>query len=298
MAWEYESLFDVESGRLTPMDDYWRKEPSGLGIGVLGYRTETLKAGPRLETTVYPLFGRRTESRLRAVKRNETPLQVAARNRERSIRHLVQLLDANFGPRDIKQDLTYEGEAPTWEQCERDVRRYLARVRRLRRNRGLPKMKYIYTVEDCDEDGSHVRPHAHLVMSGGVDMKDLQRLWGRGFTKTEFLQPTAEGLEGRARYMVKSQYRKGKRKWHSSRNLTQPKVRLSDTKLSNSRIRLLARGIENEARPVLEKLYPGYRFVRIHVYFSDYVQGVYIRTLMRREEEECHWLSAAERDIA
>lgn len=284
MAWEYETLFDVE--QFTPMDEaYWRIQKADITAGTMGYRTETLKAGRRLEATVYARFGREDEKRLRAIKQNETPMQVAAYNRERSIRHMIQLMDANFGETDIKMDLTYAGQEPTWDQCEKDTKKFLRKVRRLRKKMELPDLKYIYVTEDADEDGNHVRPHAHLTMSGGIDLLTLKKIWEKGLARADYLEPTREGLEGWTRYMVKSQRRKGKRKWHASRNLTQPSVRISDTKFSNAKVRKLAHGFENEAKEICEKLYKGYDFIRCTVRYSDYTDGVMLRILMWKRKE-------------
>ena len=62
MAWEYEGLFDsiMESGNKGEdlLSDFWKNEPSAIRVGSMGYRTRTIKAGPRLEAEVYPIFGR------------------------------------------------------------------------------------------------------------------------------------------------------------------------------------------------------------------------------------------------
>lgn len=284
-SFEFEDLFDVRAAGMTPMDEaYWRTEPLGLKKGVMGYRTETLKAGPRLEATVYPLFGRNETARIRKVKQHQTRIQVENNNRERSIRHLVQLVDANFGPDDIKLDLTYGRSEPTWEKCKNDVKKFIGKLRRLRKKRGLPELKYVYVIEDSDEDGTKVRPHAHMILNAGIGLKELEQIWQKGLTKAEYLQPSGEGLEGRVRYMVKSQRRKGKRKWGASRNLKQPKVRISNTKVSNAKIRTIARGFEAEAKEIMEKIYPGYDYVRTTIRYSDYTDGVMIRVLMRERE--------------
>lgn len=287
MGFEFEDLFDVRQSVLTLMDEqYWRTEPTGIRAGVMGYRTETLKAGPRLEATVYPRFGRIEERRLRRIRQNETPAQVQRNNRERSVRHLIQLMDANFGAADLSVTLTYGGEAPTFDQCRRDVKKFIGKLRRLRKRMGLEELRYIYVVEDADEDGTKVRPHAHLIINGGIDRDKITALWEKGRTKTDRLQPDMEGLEGIARYMVKSQRRKGKRKWSASRNLKQPQVRVSDTKVSNAKVRKLATGFEGQAKEIAERLYPGYQFVRSVVRYSDYTDGVMLRILMRRKGAE------------
>ena len=68
-------------------------------------------------------------------------------------------------------------------------------------------------------------------------------------------------------------------------NLKQPKRRSSDAKTSNRVVKAIAHDIRNEAREEMEKLYPRYRFVDCKVYYSDQLDGVYIRVLMRRKRE-------------
>lgn len=126
------------------------------------------------------------------------------------------------------------------------------------------------------------RIHAHMLISGGIDRAELEKLWARGYANAYSLQPDERGLEGLARYMVKSQ--KNRRKWSCSKNLKKPQVRVSDCKLSNGKVKRMARSLPNEARDILSRAYPGYTFVDCRVKFSDQVDGVYIRALLRRED--------------
>ena len=59
-----------------------------------------------------------------------------------------------------------------------------------------------------------------------------------------------------------------------------PKSRGVD--VSNARVRRIAYGFENEAKEIMEKLYPGYAFQTVEVKYSDYVPGVYIRCVLRK----------------
>ena len=108
MSWEYEALFDVpvtasQTDLTNWMDEDERKRLTNIRVGAMGYRTRTTVAGPRLEAEVYPIFGRSTEAMLRRAKKtNVTPEKVQRLNRERAVRHLIQLADANFGEKDIQ----------------------------------------------------------------------------------------------------------------------------------------------------------------------------------------------------
>ena len=52
--------------------------------------------------------------------------------------------------------------------------------------------------------------------------------------------------------------------------------------MPNSRVRRIAYDFENQAKAVMEKLYPGYVFQEVKVKYSDIVPGVYIRCVLRK----------------
>ena len=279
--WEYANLFDVQADALDE-PRIWRTEPTELRVGRMGYRTKTTKAGPRLEADIYPIWGKEEQRKARAAKKNQTPEAVRRNNEERAKRYLVQLADTNFGANDLHVTLTYAGTPPEYEQARRDMRNFCDRVRRLRKKRGLDPLKYIYSIED-DEDGRKHRIHIHMLTNGGISREELEALWAKGYANADRLQPNENGLEAVARYLTKQQ--RNRRRWVSSKNLKKPKVRISNTKTSNAKVRRIARDFENEAKEVMEKLYPGYQFVSAKVFYSDIVSGVYIRTVMRKKPE-------------
>lgn len=280
MSWEFEDLFDVgaepEAGLL---DSYWRDQPTEIRVGRMGYRTRTIKAGPRLEVEIYPIFGRENTGRLRAAKHNLTPEAVQRNNEERSRRKLIQLIDANFDERDYHVTLTYAGTPPAYDQARKDVKNFLRAVKRKREQRGLDELKYVYTIED-EQDGKRKRIHIHAIMNGGISREELEQIWGQGYANADNLQPDENGLEAIARYITKQQ--KNRRKWARSRNLKMPKVRTSDTKVSNARVRRLAVDFPNSAKEIMERLYPNYTHTKTVMRFSDVVDGAYIRCVMRK----------------
>jgi hypothetical protein len=282
MSWEYEGLFDAmadpTSGDL--LSDYWKSQPSATRVGKMGYRTRTTKAGPRLEVEIYPIFGREQERRARTAKQSQTREKQQRLNDERSRRHFVQLLDANFTKDDISITMTYQ-TAPGYDRAKKDVRNFIDRVRRTREKRGLPELKYAGSIED-EQDGRRTRIHIHMVMSGGIERDELEKIWAKGLVNADRLQPNENGLEAIGRYIIKQQ--KNRHRWLASRNLKQPKTRTSDTKASNGRVKRIANGFQNEAKEVLEKMYRDYTYSKSSVYYSDVVDGVYIRCVMRRKE--------------
>ena len=285
MSWRLEGLFEWE---LHPEENdlsrWWRDQPTAIPAGKMGYRRRVTLAGPRLECEIYPVFGR-TDEKIRAARKNMTPEKQKRLNRERAIRHLVQLADANFCEKDIHLTLTYIN-APEWERVCKDVRNFILRVKRYREKKGIDELKYIYTIEGNREkvNGCGVeRIHIHMLMNGGVSREKLEEMWELGYANADRLQPDERGLEAVARYIIKEQ--KTGRKWCASRNLKQPKRRSSDAKTSNRVVKAIAGDFRNEAKIEMEKMYPAYQFVDCKVFYSDQLDGVYIRVLMRRKDK-------------
>lgn len=280
IGWAYEALFDAEPTALEQR--IWQNIPSGIKVGSMGYRTKTTRAGLRLEVDVYPLWGRVDYAKANKALKGVTPETMKRQNESNAKRKLIQLADANFDEHDLHLTLTYE-HAPCYSRAQKDIGNYIKAIRRRREKAGLPELKYIYVIED-DQDGVKKRIHAHMLISGGIDRAELETLWGKGYANAYGLQPDERGLEGLTRYMVKSQ--KNRRKWSCSKNLKKPQVRVSDCKLSNSKVKRIARDLPNEAKDILSRAYPGYTFVDCKVKYSDYVDGVYIRALMRKADEK------------
>lgn len=288
MSWRYEGLFETE---LEPEADdlsrYWRPQPSEIPVGRMGYRRSVVLAGDRMECEIYPVFGRNDEQKARAAKQNTTPAKQKRLNDERARRRLILLADANFGEKDIHLTLTYRHET-TLPACRKDLRNFLLRVKRYREKLGMEPLKYIYTIEGKVElsRGFPVsRIHIHMLMNGGVSRERLEEMWEMGYANADRLQPTERGLEEIASYILKeAREKKGGRKWSASRNLTQPKRRATDAKTPKRVVKLIANDIRNEAKEQTEKLYPKYQFVDCKVFYSDQIDGVYIRILMRRRK--------------
>ena len=288
MGWEFEGLFDgLVSESEDLMDEYWKSEQSAIRVGAMGYRTKTTKAGTRLEAEVYPIFGREKTARLRKAKKQNTPDRQRALNIKRSKRKLVLLIEANFqAERDVHVTLTYAREV-SLKQSKRDLNCFLRKVRRIREERGLSELKYIYVIghdEGC-------RLHVHVIMTGGIDRTELEQIWGRGYANCLILQSYGNGLQGIANYLYKQNdrerelRRKTFRSWSGSRNLKKPKEHISDTKMTNAKVKRIARDFRNDAKEVMQKIYPGYSLEKCEVFYSDIVDGVYIRCVLRRRRE-------------
>ena len=287
MSWEFEDLFnnrrDADGGFLA--------EPCFIPVGHMGYRRRTTVSGPRLDAEVFPAFGRQMRGAMRRAKSQQTVKAQQIANENRSRLRLIQLVEANFTEEDLAIGLSYEGEAPTPERIDKDLTNFFAKVRRRRAKYGLPKLKYIAAIggDEMPSPGySGKRPHVHVIMNGGIDRDELEKMWGHGTANTKRLQPRDEGLGGISVYFTKQMQdrppKKGVRKYRPSKNLTQPVTRARDAQMPNSRVRRIAYDFQNEAKEVMEKLYPGYVMQECKVKYSDIVCGVYIHCVMRKEK--------------
>ena len=287
MGWEFEDLFN---NRMMG-DGSFLEEPSFIPVGKMGYRRRTTVSGPRIDAEVFPVFGRSQRGELRRMKSQVTREAQQRANDERSRRHLIQLVEGNFSERDVSITLSYDGAAPDPERVDKDIRNFIARVKRARDRRGLGELKYIYAIggDEMPSAGySGKRPHVHMIMSGGIDRDELEKIWGKGYANADRLQPRDDGLGGIAVYFTRQKQdrpeKPGARKWRGSRNLKQPVRRSRDARVTNSRVKRIAHDFRNEAKDIMEKLYPGYVLQECTVRYSDFVDGVYIRCVLRRRK--------------
>ena len=290
MAWEYEGLFDVIPSDGDLLAEYWKSEPTATRIGSMGYRTRTIKAGTRLEAEVHPIYGRGMEATARKAKQNITKERQHQLNTRRAKRRLVLLMEENFMLYDDDAiTLTYAKEPDSLKRCRMDVRNFMNRVRRLREKRNMSEMKYLCAI---GHDQNH-RIHVHCVMTGGIGKKELVKLWGKGIVNDFLLQSYGKGLQGMANYLYKQNEKardRGERfyfhMWSGSKNLKKPKEHVSDTKISNRKVKKIALSFGAIGKEIMEKVYPDYVLEDCIVRYSDIVDGVYIRCVMRRKEEK------------
>lgn len=290
MAWKYEGLFDVIPTDEGLLADYWKSEKTAVRIGSMGYRTRTTKAGTRLEAEIHPIFGRSQDREASCGRQNLTKERQQQLNTRRSKRRLILLVENNFRFwEDYAITLTYAEEPENEKRCRKDIRNFFLRLKRIREKKGLPEMKYIYAI---GYDEQH-RIHAHCLVTGGIERTELEKIWGHGFANTYSLQTYGKGLQGIANYLYKQNEKardNGERvnyhMWSGSRNLKKPKEHVSDCKISNRKVKTMARYFRNEAKEIMEKIYPGYVLENGEVRYSDIVDGVYIFCVMRKKEEE------------
>ena len=273
-AERYQALFTETEGT-----------PIAAEKGVSGYRIKTIKAGNTLEVEGYAIWDNRKQGTTARKETEKHREQVAAINRRNSQKKLRRLINTNFGAGDILLTLTYDlyEQPQSDEEAQRMVRNFLIRLRNKRRKFNLPDLKYVYTTE-VTHGALGTRYHHHLIVNGGIERAVVETLWTAGLVNSRIARPDAYGLSGWAHYMSKhkeTQEKACRHGWTCSRNLRQPRVTVSDHKLSRRRVRQIAEDLNKNGRAILEAVYTGYTLSELpEIKYSPYVDGVYLSARM------------------
>lgn len=227
---------------------------------------------------IYPVTKMQT-SRGRRVKPT-TEIQQKL-NEMKAREHLLRKVNASFTHGyDIKLDLTCRINPVDYEDALSRLRNFLRRVKRFRKRKGLPELRYAAVIEEGTLKG---RYHYHLIFSGGLTNEDLEELWGYGYIKASTLRFDEWGLEALVNYMMKQgRNMPGKKKYLCSNNLIDPRKRERDGYISNLKVREFAEGIENLS--MFDKLHPGYHCSDARVVYNDSTGGYYLHVKYFHEE--------------
>ena len=225
------------------------------------YRERRIYSGDYLEIDIYPVFGKAGQRRKRYKPTSECQKRLNKKNTEMK---LTRLMNTNFTEDDLRFDLTYSPEnLPEDDDVAiKELRNFLRRLKRFRKKAGLSALKYIAVTEKSKKG----RYHNHLVISGGVSIRDLAALWGKGYTSAKPLQFDENGIEGLARYLVKEPI--GSKFYQASRNLEQPEVETRDEVYSQKTVNAMTKICQDAA--MWEGLYDGYTFVSAVPFWNDY----------------------------
>ena len=265
-----------DAGELLPPRDI---RPSGK---VLLYRTKTIRSGDQVEVEAFPIWA--TAPTLPDGSPLRKSAEAIARANARNARkYFERKLNTNFCDLDYRIDLTYADDfLPDAAQAQRDVQNYLRRVKYACRKQGLPQPKYMGVSEGKREGSRQKRVHHHIVISCGLSRDELESIWKKGRVRTDRLQADRFGYTALARYLMKEP--EGAKRYFCSRNLREPTVTVSDTKLSIRKAERIAQAVEESAPAIFERLYPGCEFLDCQVKHSDFVAGVYISVRLRKQD--------------
>lgn len=280
-----------------------RESLVGLMRGVELQRTKTVKAGKLLWCDSFPIWDTSTrkdaEAKLaeRAERKGTSEAQKRLNDRKAKER-LVQLVNANFGPGDIIVTCTYaRGKQPdSLTRSQRNMRNFIARLRRMCEKRGSPAPAYVYVTE-VKEKKAGTEYHHHMVLKADVTREEAEALWeqaGHGHANTKTVKRLHEGLIGIAKYMA-NQIRESvsadgfvsRHRWCASKGLRLPQAKEADRKISRRRVERIAEEMERDpvvARAHMERCYPGYEVLEMAVRTSKWVTGAYVRAVMVRRE--------------
>lgn len=277
----------------------------GWQRGVQLQRTKSIKAGDLLYCSSYPVWT--TAARADAAKRlQDAKGKARAQDAQRRLNarnaqaRLEQIINANFGAGDLLVTCTYpSGKQPEDDkQVTRDMRNYIARLRRMCERKGIPAPAYVYVTESTESNRWGKRYHTHMILrADGLTREQAEAAWSKasgGICNTKRAARLPEGLTGWARYMAKQvcaakdgDRAKSRHRWCASKGLKVPQPTVADKKISMRRVERIARDIEREpviARAYMEACYPGYELLEMQVRTSEWVGGAYIYAVLTRKE--------------
>lgn len=246
----------------------------GMRKNVSFMRTKTYKYGRVLESEIFPYWSSpRSARRARATKPTREAIEKV--NRMNLVKKISRYANANFDETDYWATFGWAARPASMEEAYRDTINFLARLKRIYQKAGA-EFRYIYVIEW----GEEIRPHVHLILSGGVTREAIESKWKGGARKqTRALQPDDMGVTGLAHYFVK--LKNCERKWNHSNNLKLPVPTIADNKITHRGIAKIVSS-EEDAREFFEKIYPGYELKELKIKYSDVVAGVYVYATMAK----------------
>ena len=239
-------------------------------------REQVYVCGEYMDADIYPVFQKPGARRKRCKPTSEIQAKLNQRNAEKK---LTRLVHNNFTENDIALHLTYRnGEEP---ENEADALRVLSNfIKRLKRRykKAGKELKYI----SCTEYGKKTgRVHHHLIINGGYDRDEIEKLWGRGYANSKRLQFEEDGVTGLARYIAKDKH--FFKRWNQSRNLDIPEAAQYDGQLNMDDIAEIKEAIDSKsAYQYFEERYPDFELVEAVYTQNNINRGIYIHFEMRR----------------
>lgn len=183
---------------------------------------ETAVAGKTIYRSVKVPSGRHSGGR--RPKMNLTPEAVQKNNDRIAERNITLLINANFDENDGHFTLTYKGEEPTEQKAAKDIRNFIARLRRRMKKLG-EELKYIAVTEYRNK-----RIHHHIIMNT-QDAAIVGKAWREGFVRMTALDDSGQ-YKKLGEYLIKETtktFRREdsahKRRYTASRNLVRPVIK-------------------------------------------------------------------------
>ncbi|MGM0258236.1 rolling circle replication-associated protein [Enterococcus sp. AZ102] len=199
-------------------------------------------------------------------------------NDRNSKRYAKLLIYANFTRNDYYLTFTYNDKhlPKTPAEGKKHQDNTLRKLKRLYEKSGK-ELKYMWftSYQFDDETGYIKRIHHHVLVNGGVDRDEVEKSWslGRGKkkemlgrTQARLIQPGENGLDELIKYLTvqekweNRQWKKGQKKYSSSKNLVKPQEVKNDHVWSLKKLGQI--GLSNDAgEEQILKRFPGYQIV-------------------------------------
>ena len=255
------------------------------------YREQRHDCKRYLDVDIFPVYRQSTKGK-RKRKAKPTSETQARYNHQCRVRKLERLVMTNFEP----------GEAlffnPSYcdaclpaddDAAKRSLQNFFKRLKRYRKRKGLPELKYIATTEKGTRSG---RYHHHLIINcADMPISELENIWGQGFSFSSLVIFDDEGANGLATYFCKAKKKQLEQleqedsignAWSASRNIKPPKETKRDGRISKTEACELYR-LGNDAAAEFEKLYPDYILSSARTIYNDINGGYYIAARLRRK---------------
>lgn len=159
---------------------------------------------------------------------------------------------------------------------------FIRRINRKRKKLGLENAKYIYIIAFEE----YTRPHFHLLISGGIDRDELERMWGKcDRPNTRNISPDENFLlTGLATYITQNPH--GTKRWCPSKNLKKPdEPKRSYSKFRKAKVEKMAFD-SSVLQAEMEKAYPGFTFLDAEVKHNGVNAAFYIYARMVKKGEK------------
>lgn len=271
--------------------------------GVELQRTKTIKAGKLLWCKSYPVWdtvAKKTAEGILQTKRDNKGTREAQKslNARNAADKLVQLVNNNFHPGDIIITCTYASDRQPADltAANRNMRNFVARLRRYCERKASPAPSYIYVTEILDKKRG-TEYHHHMILKADITRDEAEMLWergGHGHANTKIAKKLPDGLIRIARYMAKqvcsaasSDAYAARHRWCASKGLKVAGATEADRKISRGRVARIAEEMREDpvvARAHLQRCYPGYEVLEIDVRTSCWVSGAYVSAVLVRRE--------------
>lgn len=260
------------------------------------YREKRHICNDYLDIDVFPVMKQSSKGKRKKKAKPSSETQEKY-NHQCRVKKLQRLVMNNFKPGEaLFYNPSYENKylPPDDESAKRSLQNFFKRLKRYRKKKGLPPLKYIATTEKGKRSG---RYHHHLILNcADMTIAELDKIWGMGYAFSSLVAFDADGVCGLADYFCKKKKKDNGEEsedadlgnaWSSSRNLKQPKETSRDGRISKSKARDLFM-LGYAGAPEWEKLYPGYKLSSVKPLYNEFNGGYYIAVRMMKKPQKAN----------